>query len=144
MKRKIPEFIEVDTKQLDELVNRAEKHAFQDDDWETVRHVLSSYGFLSSALRDRTVAVSRLRSLLFGPSSEKADKVIGKASPKDPADDETAIPEATCSGIKDEPKDKRTPRKRGHGQNAASAYKATIAATSDAAWILSQRPSPSS
>ena len=91
MSRKTPEIIELDARQLEELLCRAEEQAFDATDYQTIRVLVESYAYLTSMLGDKNTTIARLRKLLFGASSEKTEKVV---------DDEkdSATPSATTAG----------------------------------------------
>jgi len=128
MTRKTPEILEVDTSQLEALLRRAQDQAFEEDDYETIGHVLESYVYMTGLLRDKKTAISRLRKLLFGSQTEKTDAVVGGSSkPSSTSRDDAAAP--TCGASLDatdadeESSAEDDAPQKGHGRNGAAAYR---------------------
>jgi len=130
MTRKKPEMIEVDARQLDDLLRRAEGK-LDEKDYDLVRAVFESYAYVTDLVEDKNTSIRRLRQLLFGARTEKTDAVLGRsegtvgnAPPSDPAD--TAAPgdlsrdDTSSTNVPDE--GDTTPQK-GHGRNGADAYR---------------------
>ena len=116
MARKRVEIIELDVQRLEELSRRAEARSFDDEDYRTIRHVVESYGYLTSMLGDKNTTIARLRKLLFGASTEKTAAVVGQAAPScDATVVDTAAQQDSQSGAK-------SPPKKGPGRNGAEAY----------------------
>jgi hypothetical protein len=65
MKRKSPEMIEVDARQLAELLHRAEGK-LDEQDYELMRAVFQSYKYVTDLVEDKNTSLRRLRQLLFG------------------------------------------------------------------------------
>lgn len=118
MTRKMPEIVEVDTSQLQALQRRAEDQAFEKDDYETIGQVLESYVYVTGLLRDKKMAISRLRKILFGSQTEKTADVVGDSS-------ESPLPDRSPNAEDSDEERKsgdNAPRK-GHGRNGADAYR---------------------
>jgi len=78
MTRKKPEIIEVNSQQLEELLERATSNTLREEDTELIGHVFNSYMHLFEIVGDKNTTIARLRKLFFGASSEKAEKIIGE------------------------------------------------------------------
>jgi transposase len=121
MTRKMPEIIEVDSQQLEELLARAESNTLREEDAELIRRIFASYVHFFQIVGDKRTTISRLRKMLFGASTEKADKIVGQPpeSPDSQAScaSEDDPEEGTCSN----PDDGR-PTRRGHGRHGARDY----------------------
>jgi transposase len=122
MARKTPEIIEVNSQQIQELLDRATSNTLRAEDTELMRQIFDSYAHLFEIVGDKNTTLARLRKLLFGASSEKTNQVVGdtKESPEpntsgdDNASDEHA--DANDSTAADE-----APRP-GHGRYGADDY----------------------
>jgi hypothetical protein len=120
MPRKTPEIVEVNTEQIEELLDRAASNQFREEDTELMRQILDSYMQLFEIVGDKNTSLARLRKLLFGASTEKADKVLGdenNAQPLASGSDDTDNPLTDSNGQTSD--DKRAP---GHGRYGADDY----------------------
>ena len=120
MPRKTPEIVEVNTEQIEELLDRAASNQFREEDTELMRQILDSYMQLFEIVSDKNTSLARLRKLLFGASTEKADKVLGdenNAQPLASGSDDTDNPLTDANGQTSD--DKRAP---GHGRYGADDY----------------------
>ena len=126
MKRTEPQIIDLEAKELQGLLHRAEVKQFQDKDYETVQVLARSYVYLTDLLRQKNLSVRRLQKMLFGASTEKTAAVTGdetdsEASPlhgEDAAADSPgeANPETGLQHV--------SPASgKGHGRNGADAYR---------------------
>ena len=134
MARKAPEVLEVDSHELEALLRRAQDQALEEEDYATIGHVVESYVYMTSLLRDKNVALGRLRKLLFGSQTEKTAAVVGGGdeSPNEgPSQDdsEASSPEPLAAGDEEganqddsSPRDD-APTGKGHGRNGADAYR---------------------
>jgi hypothetical protein len=93
------------------------KAALSEADFETLRSAVDTLAFLSRELQAKGATIEHLRRLLFGPSTEKTDKVLGEsqAAGGSAAGAGQVDGEATEQGEK--------PKRPGHGRNPASAYR---------------------
>ena len=78
MSRKTPQIIEVNSRQMEELLDRAASNTLRAEDAQLLRQILDSYRQLFQIVGDKNTSISRLRKLLFGASSEKTDKVVAE------------------------------------------------------------------
>ncbi|MCU0874516.1 MAG: transposase [Pirellulaceae bacterium] len=117
-----PKIMEVDQKQLDELLEHAEAgQALSKEECQLLRAAFGSLSYLQNLLSQKNISIARLRKLLFGASTETTKAVLGEeaegTSPPagvgsgEEAGSPSAAPEAT-------PK----PPPPGHGRNGADAY----------------------
>jgi hypothetical protein len=77
MTRKAPNIIEVNPRQIQELRGRAASNTLRAEDTELIGQILDSYIHLFQVVGDKNTTIARLRKLLFGPSTEKADGLTG-------------------------------------------------------------------
>lgn len=74
---KSPKIVELDQQRLEELVQRAESHTFEEGDYETVQQLLQSYAYLTDVVGHKSTTITRLRELLFGPKTESRLNLLG-------------------------------------------------------------------
>ena len=124
MTRKTPEVIEVDDKQLKDVVRRAEKSLDQKDA-ALIRAVFESYAYVSELVDDKNTSIRRLRQLFFGARTEKTDAMVGRtansqhgAASSEPSAEDSDDDESDESGA--------TPQKKGHGRHRADAYRGAL------------------
>ena len=96
---KSPERIDLDLKQVDNLLKRA-KPVLPAEDYEIIKAMADTIYLLSPSVDQKATAIRRLLRMLFGATTEKLDQVARKN--KNP------------SGKK--------PRKKGHGRKSAQDY----------------------
>jgi transposase len=123
----MPEIVEVDNTQLEEVLHRVEQ-ALDEKDAELIRAVFASYVYVTDLVEDKNTSIRRLRQLLFGARTEKTDAVVGRRGeqreespqPGVAANTELAVGEAD-SGVSAEEATENV--SRGHGRNGADAYR---------------------
>jgi len=111
--------------ELDALLDRA-KPALSEEDHETLKEMLETLAFLTQQIEAKNTSIGRLRRMLFGPSSEKTNQVLGAAAAGggkaegaasgDGANGDAAPPAAANQ------KDPQKEKHKGHGRNGAAAY----------------------
>ncbi len=129
MTRKATEIVEVEVKELDDLLDRLATANIDEKDREFIRAVFDSYAYVTDLVEDKNTSIRRLRKLLFGNRTEKTSQVLKSTEETDPTDstpaselppaaspDEDSAADDCASSTTDEPP------KRGHGRNAADAY----------------------
>jgi hypothetical protein len=124
---KPPKIVELNHQRLDELVQRAESHTFEEGDYETVQQLLQSYAYLTDVVGNKSTTIARLRALLFGTKTESRSKLTGEPHPPgalDPDHDPgktsgASLPDAGAAG--DSPAKPQRQRK-GHGRISAEDY----------------------
>jgi hypothetical protein len=84
MKRKKPEIIEVNSQEVEELLQRADAKLCEDDA-QLLHRIVESYAYISDVVEDKNTSIARLRKLLFGARTEKTKNVVGDA--EDDAED---------------------------------------------------------
>jgi len=108
------ERMEVDMAELDAILGRASKGPLDEEDLEKLRASLDTLGFITQELAKKKVSVERLKELLFGPSTEKTDKVIEKVKKA------LALQNGESSSGDGAGSEKK--KKKGHGRNGARSY----------------------
>ena len=120
MTRKSPEIIEVNSQQMEELLDRAASNTLTEEDIELMRQIFDSYAQFFQIVGDQNTTIARLRKLLFGSSSEKTDKVLGDTKePNEPAGDDASPDHAADPNDNASSDDKTT---SGHGRYGADDY----------------------
>ena len=116
-----PEVIELDTKTVEELRQRLDAEALLSEDHKTLRATLDSLVYLETLIQKAKISVARLKQLVFGPSTEKTDAVLGDSpdsqEPSSPG--ENSSDESTGESPSDEPASKPP---KGHGRNGVDAF----------------------
>lgn len=108
---------EVDIEDIKELLSQAEHRPLTKEECDRIFHVALSYFHVTEMLADRNATIAKLRKELFGPSSEKTDKVL-------PSSEAAGMPSGEGRPEKpagEGPAQAKSPRK-GHGRNGAEDY----------------------
>ncbi|MGH8524787.1 MAG: IS66 family transposase, partial [Gammaproteobacteria bacterium] len=100
--------IEIDMKELQELLKRARAGPLSDEDYKKLKAAVDTLGHLADLIEDKDTTIRELRQLLFGRTSEKTRTVLESAGVKPPAEQET--------------KNSAKQKSKGHGRNGAEAY----------------------
>ena len=104
------ERIEIDMKELEDILERARSGPLNDGDHKKLQEALHTLGYLANMIEDEATTLRRLRQIVGGRTTEKTGKVF------EDVDVETeAEPRPT------KPKKKAKPK--GHGRNGADAYR---------------------
>ena len=124
MTRKQPEIIEMDFAKLDSLLDRAEQGTLAKEDHQTIRAVFESYAFLTQLIDQKSTTIRRLRTLLFGASTEKTAALMGRESSSAETDSDSQPRDDNQQDSTDRSTSSRQnrPRKKGHGRNGAEDY----------------------
>lgn len=119
MPRKKPEIVDIAIEELEDIYQRAAVMPLQSDEIDRLRLLGDSYQNLLELIKHKTYSLKRLQKMIFGPSSEKSDAVIGDdaESAPPPEDDESS----SESPENDDGKKKKK-KPKGHGRNGAGAY----------------------
>jgi transposase len=123
----VPEIVEVDNAQLEEVLHRVEQ-ALDDKDAALIRAVFASYVYVTDLVEDKNTSIRRLRQLLFGARTEKTDTVVGRRSEQREESPQRGVAAKTelvadeaGSGVSAEEATENAAR--GHGRNGADAYR---------------------
>jgi transposase len=124
--RNAPELLEVDNKELEDVLRRVEQ-SLDEKDSLLIRRLFESYAYVSDLIEDKNTSIRRLRQLMFGGRTEKTEAV---AREKTEAADASAQRAAVAdSGLADgehgvEPNESaEAGATKGHGRNGADAYR---------------------
>jgi transposase len=120
MTRTPTEIVDVDAKQLDDVLRRAEE-SLDAADFALTKAVFQSYAYLADLVEDKNTSIRRLRQLMFGHRTEKTEAVLGdSASGPDPQAAASGDDGSTVGG---DGAEASTPTaKPGHGRNGAATY----------------------
>ncbi len=132
MKGKPLKVVELDRRELDELLQRVQA-TMSPPDYETIKSLVESQLCMAELLGTKRVTIQRLRRWLLGIKTEKTATVIGggpeaeiptpeaqastDAAPEAPTESDAATPTAPAAES-----DSAT-RRKGHGRNGADAYR---------------------
>ena len=106
---KTPKLIEIKPAEVEALLERVEKEALQEGDYEIIKGLIEAFVYISQSLDERTTVIRRLLRLIFGAKTETRKKLFEIAAKQEEGDDKE---ESSSSG-----------KKPGHGRNGADAYK---------------------
>ena len=102
---KVPKRIDLNPDQVEELLKRVENSSLRKSDYEIIKAMAETIRLLSQAVNEKSTSIRRLLRMLFGPGTEKLEKVIkerlGSLKPLENKGDQ---------------------KPKGHGRNAASDY----------------------
>lgn len=101
---------DIDPAQLATVLERAQA-ALAAEDYAVLKAMGETLTFLQQELKAKGVSIERLRQILFGPKTEKTDKVFGKGKAN-----KEAVTKEDGNGQDEE-------KKKGHGRNGAAAYR---------------------
>jgi transposase len=103
----------LDVEETEAFLDRVKAHALENEDYDLIVGITEGYARVTQALSEKQISISRLRSMIFGVSTEKTATVFkdGAPPPEEEGDPGTAEDEAG------------PPKKRkGHGRRGAQAY----------------------
>lgn len=86
MAKPSPEIIEVNSQQLEELLDRAASNTLREQDTELMRQIFDSYAQFFQIVGDKNTSIARLRKLLFGSKTEKTKHVVDDTNDSDETD----------------------------------------------------------
>ncbi len=113
---------DVSAQELCTILERA-KPVLSADDYEVLKEVVETFAFLTQELAAKGTSIDRLRRMLFGASTEKTSRVLGKDGSKAGGDGARASDGAAGTGAAGASGEGGAPAKRpGHGRNGAAAY----------------------
>lgn len=122
MSKQSPEILEVDSQQIDQLLDRAASNTLREEDTELMRHILESYVEFFQIVGDKNTTIARLRKLMFGSTTETSTNVLGDAeeqAPNSPSG-EVSPDESPDSDRNNDEAPEETPP--GHGRHGADDY----------------------
>ena len=113
------DFRDVSETELREFVERV-RPLLRPEDVELLERLVDTLSLLGQLLEDKSLSIRRLRKLLFGPSTEKTDRVLGEPPEQEAkpgaVDEKEAEDGGEANGA-----EKKAPA-RGHGRNGADRY----------------------
>jgi len=104
--------IEIDMKELQELLKRARAGPLSDEEYKKLKAAVDTLGHLADLIEDKDTTIRELRQLLFGRTSEKTRTVLESAGVKPPPSD-----------AEQEVKASAKQKSKGHGRNGTEAYR---------------------
>ena len=118
------ERLELDVKELDEILERARTTPLSEEEHRKLKAAMETLVFVTGELEKKGTSIKRLRKLLFGASTEKTRDVLDQVSKSGDAEATTA------AAARDREKEKPAPaeggggkkKPKGHGRNGAAAY----------------------
>jgi hypothetical protein len=111
--------------QLQKLVEQARTGPLSEEEYGQLKAAIETLGYLTQLVEDKDTTIQRLRKILFGAKTEKADKLLEQLSKKIESGQtgaENATPAAAANGSEGEPSSAAKPKSKGHGRNGAESY----------------------
>ena len=112
--------IDLDMTELETILDRAREGTLDEEGYKKLKAALETLGYLTDLIGDKDTTISRLRKIIFGPSTEKSSRVLESlpAATDSPKTEEGQ--DAGAPAKDNEPKDDKKPK--GHGRNGAQDY----------------------
>lgn len=107
--------IEVDSQQLQQLLERLKSRKLEEQDYELLEGMIETWQFICSSLEKNKLSIKRLKRILFGPTSEKSDKLLKNTEKNLKGTEQT-------EKNRSPPKESDKPKAKGHGRNGAESY----------------------
>src|SRR3989339_489723 len=107
---KTPKLIELRPADVEALLERVEKEALQEGDYEIIKGLIEAFVYLSQSVDEKATALKRLLRIIFGAKTETREKLFKIADQGVPGQEV----------LKEESEPQKQP---GHGRNGADAYK---------------------
>lgn len=104
-----PKLVDLNLEDVEAFLDRVEKGALQDGDYEIIRAMVETIAYLSQAVDEKATAIKRLLRMIFGASTETREKLFKNENK----------PEAA---IKEQP-EAEPAKPKGHGKNGAADYR---------------------
>ena len=125
MTKQSPEIIEVNSQQVDEMLDRAATK-LDHEDAELMRRIVESYSYIADLVGDKNTTIARLRKLMFGSQSEKSKDILDDENLDEAEIDlsEADSHEASAPNSEDDSEDQEDQATRpGHGRYSAEDYR---------------------
>ncbi len=115
-----PKHKEIRLDELQAILERT-KAALSPEDHATLTAAVETFAFLTHELETKGASIARLRRLIFGPSTDKTDQVIGDDT--ESGDGEATAGEPRADADAEPDTDKDPAKRKGHGRRAAATYR---------------------
>ncbi len=117
------ELIEVDGKQLDDVLRRDDQPLDEQESL-LIRRVFESYAYVSDLVQDKNTSIRRLRELFLGSRTDKSDAVTGQKTRKHRAEPPAQTGADRGKQASDaSTESEATATAKGHGRNGSEAYR---------------------
>ncbi|MBC8457739.1 MAG: IS66 family transposase, partial [Deltaproteobacteria bacterium] len=110
--------IDLNLDQVDALLKRVENGSLKEGDYEIIKAMAETIHLLSQVVDEKATSIRRLLRMLFGPGTEKLEKVIKNR-------DKNKSGSAGSNASDQNPSDKKNKpdkKPKGHGRNGAADY----------------------
>jgi transposase len=122
MTNQSPEIIDVNSQQIEELLDRAAANTLRQEDTELMRQIFASYAQFFQIVGNKNTTIARLRKMLFGASTEKTEKVVGNTDEPDSPVSDDSCGEHDDSSDNTATGEDPSQRPPGHGRYGADDY----------------------
>jgi len=111
--------VEINMRELEEILERAKTSPLTDEDCAKLRKVFETLEYLTNLVGDKDTTISKLRKILFGASTEKIRNILGIEGAKTQSADAT---ESCPAETRADPTESFSEKAKGHGRNGAEAF----------------------
>jgi len=106
----VPQHIDLNLEQVDDLLKRVESGCLQAGDYQLIKAMVETIELLSQCVDEKATSIKRLLRMLFGARTEKLKNVIKEKSDPSKSNKENATDKSN------------KPKPKGHGRNGAVDY----------------------
>ena len=121
-RKNAPDIVEVNSQQLEELLDRAASNTLRREDTELLRQIFDSYVHFFEIVGDKNTTIARLRKFLFGDSTEKANKLMGDEDDKEESSEGSDDADRDSTDANDDDAATNAEPPPGHGRYGADDY----------------------
>jgi len=107
--------IDISISDLEAIIERSQAEPLSEQDCERLRSVVKTLLFLTQELEKKGISIQRLRTLLFGATTEKLQNILDKALGRGKQQENE-------SGGRDDSQGNGNEKSKGHGRNGAEDY----------------------
>ena len=107
--------IDISISDLEAIIERSQAEPLSEQDCERLRSVVKTLLFLTRELEKKGISIQRLRTLLFGATTEKLQNILDKALGRGKQQENE-------SGGRDDSQGNGNEKSKGHGRNGAEDY----------------------
>ena len=119
---KQPQLIKLKPADVEALLDRAEKKALQEEDYEIIKALVEAFIYLSQSVNEKATSVRRLLRIIFGAKTETRKKLFDIATKPKKADTTAEEHEASCSQSEASCSQNDPKKQPGHGRNGVVDY----------------------
>jgi len=119
---KQPKLIKLKPADVEALLERVEKEALQEGDYEIIKALVEAFIYLSQSVNEKATSIRRLLRIIFGAKTETRNKLFNIAAKPKKVDAEAEESEASCSQSESSSPQPEPKKQPGHGRNGVVDY----------------------